>query len=103
MVLNDQALLEEWSSQCNDEDVDAWHWQVKFLPKHIIEVFECMADTTNDDTATRPTEWSHKGIWRSLPGWDEAPRAEAVPARVIGQALHQPVPSNWLGQQRSCQ
>jgi hypothetical protein len=60
MALSDQALLEEWSSQRNDEDDDTWHWWIKFLPEHIIKAFEHVADTTNDDTAARPTEWWDK-------------------------------------------
>jgi hypothetical protein len=28
MALNDQALLEVWSSQRDDEDVVAWHWWI---------------------------------------------------------------------------
>jgi hypothetical protein len=60
MALNDQTLLVAWSRQHNNEDGNVWHWRIEFLPEHVIKAFEHVADTTNEDTAAWPTEWSDK-------------------------------------------
>jgi hypothetical protein len=69
MALNDQALLNKWSSQHGDKDVNTWHWRIEFLPKYIIKAFEHVADTTKDDTTAQLTEWLDKATiahWKQV-------------------------------------
>jgi hypothetical protein len=62
MALNDQALLEEWSSQHDGKDIEVGHWQIGSPPKHICKAFEHVANAANANTVAWPTEWSDKAI-----------------------------------------
>jgi hypothetical protein len=90
MALNDQALLKKWSSQCDNEDVDAC-WRIKFLPEHIIEAFEHVADTTNDHTAARLTEWSDKA---TIARWKCVIETDHKVIAAAGHGKEQRTPAN---------
>jgi hypothetical protein len=86
-----RLFLRSGAASAMTKMLTAWHWRIKFLPEHIIEAFEHVADTTNDCTAAWPTEWPDKA---TIACWRWAIETDPKVIAAAGREKEQRMPAN---------